>query len=142
VSDLIPVAAAVIFRLDGNYVQILSAKRAAGEFLEHQWEFPGGKFEPGESAEEALHRELLEELGIELEVESQLLAESADGGWEMGNGYVLYPFLAQIAKGQQIVLGPQHSEIKWLELADAESVDWVKADLAPLRAAVARLRRL
>lgn len=141
-SDLIPVAAAVIFRFEGNNLQILSAKRAAGEFLEHQWEFPGGKFEPGESAEQALRRELIEELGVELEVESQLLAESADGGWEMGNGYVLYPFLAQIAEGQQIVLGPQHSEIRWLDLADAESVNWVEADVAPLRAAVARLLRL
>lgn len=141
-NDLIPVAAAIIFRVIGEKVEILSAQRAAGEKFEFKWEFPGGKFEPGENAEQAMRRELLEELAIELDIESQLLAESTDGGWDMGNGYVMYPFLAQICAGQKIRLGPQHSQIKWLELADAESIDWVEADLAPLRAAVARLTRL
>ncbi len=44
------------------------AQRRPGDHLALQWEFPGGKVEPGEAPEEALHRELREELGIEVEV--------------------------------------------------------------------------
>ena len=46
----------------------LIALRRPGDHLELQWEFPGGKVEPGESPEEALHRELREELAIEVEI--------------------------------------------------------------------------
>jgi 8-oxo-dGTP diphosphatase len=55
------VAAAVIERADG---QVLLAQRPPGKAYEGYWEFPGGKLEPGESAEAALARELHEELGI------------------------------------------------------------------------------
>jgi 8-oxo-dGTP diphosphatase len=142
VTNLIPVAAAILYRKFEESIEILSAKRAAGESFEFKWEFPGGKFEAGESAEQALRRELLEELGVELEVGPQLLGAGGEDGWDMGNGYVLFPFFAQIKAGQDIHLGPQHSEIKWLKIADVESVDWVEADLPPLRAAVSQLMQL
>jgi 8-oxo-dGTP diphosphatase len=55
------VAVGVVFRDDG---QVLVAQRLAGKPYEGWWEFPGGKFEPGEDAAAALSRELEEELGI------------------------------------------------------------------------------
>jgi 8-oxo-dGTP diphosphatase len=62
VSDrLVPVAAAVIVASDGR---VLLAQRPAGKAYAGYWEFPGGKIEPGETAPEALARELREELGI------------------------------------------------------------------------------
>jgi 8-oxo-dGTP diphosphatase len=62
VSDsLVPVAAAVIVAQDGR---VLLAQRPPGKAYAGYWEFPGGKIEPGESAREALARELREELGI------------------------------------------------------------------------------
>ena len=60
----IEVAAALVFR-DGR---LLITQRPAGGHLAGLWEFPGGKREPAESFEQALQRELMEELGIEVEV--------------------------------------------------------------------------
>lgn len=57
------VAAAVIFREDGQY---LLGRRGPGTFYPGYWEFPGGKVEPGETPRDALVRELHEELGIEV----------------------------------------------------------------------------
>lgn len=57
------VAVGVLFDSDGN---ILLAQRPMGKPYPGYWEFPGGKIEPGESAEQALRRELHEELGIEI----------------------------------------------------------------------------
>jgi len=58
---VIEVAAAVIERPDGSY---LLAQRPAGKVYAGWWEFPGGKVDPGESAADALEREIHEELGI------------------------------------------------------------------------------
>ncbi len=60
----IDVAAGLVFR--GG--RLLITQRPAGGHLGGLWEFPGGKLEPGESFEAALHRELREELGIEVEI--------------------------------------------------------------------------
>jgi len=64
-APVVDVAVGVIIRADG---QVLLAERPAGKPSAGYWEFPGGKFEPGESPVEALARELHEELGVELEV--------------------------------------------------------------------------
>ena len=61
---IIEVAAGLVFR-DGK---LLITQRPAGGHLAGLWEFPGGKREPQESFEQALRRELMEELGIEIEV--------------------------------------------------------------------------
>lgn len=63
--ETIDVAAGLIFR-DGK---LLIAQRRAGDHLGGIWEFPGGKREAGESYEACLRRELLEELGVEVEVQ-------------------------------------------------------------------------
>ena len=62
-TSIVPVVAAVIFRSDGRF---LLAQRPQGKVYAGYWEFPGGKIEPGETAPEALARELHEELGIEV----------------------------------------------------------------------------
>lgn len=63
-GKVIEVSAGLVFR-DGK---LLITQRPAGGHLAGLWEFPGGKREPGESFEQALHRELMEELGIEVEI--------------------------------------------------------------------------
>lgn len=60
----IPVAAGVIWRGD----TVLITRRPRGSSMEGLWEFPGGKREPGETMEECLRRELMEELGIEADI--------------------------------------------------------------------------
>lgn len=67
-SRVIQVAAAVIVR-DGK---ILIGQRPRGEWGELEWEFPGGKLEPGEDAPGALARELREELAIEADIGPEL----------------------------------------------------------------------
>jgi 8-oxo-dGTP diphosphatase len=62
-SEPLRVAAAVLFDAAG---QVLITQRPAGKFMAGYWEFPGGKLDPTEAAEQALARELREELGIEL----------------------------------------------------------------------------
>ena len=59
------VVAAIIHKDD----KILATKRGYGEFI-NQWEFPGGKIEEGESKEEALKREIKEELNIEIDIKN------------------------------------------------------------------------
>jgi len=67
-GDLIEVSAGLVFR-DGL---LLIAQRRPQDHLGGLWEFPGGKLEPGESAEDCLRRELMEELGIEVEIKELL----------------------------------------------------------------------
>lgn len=67
---IVEVAAGLVFR-DGN---LLITQRYPGVHLGGMWEFPGGKREPHETFAECLHRELLEELGIEVEVREELEA--------------------------------------------------------------------
>ncbi len=62
--DVVDVAAAVIERVDGSF---LLTQRPVGKVYEGYWEFPGGKVEAGEPVADALHRELREELGIEVQ---------------------------------------------------------------------------
>ena len=66
----IVVTAAVIER-DGKY---LVTRRQRGVHLEGYWEFPGGKCDPGESLDDCLRRELVEELGVDAEIGEELLA--------------------------------------------------------------------
>ena len=63
-SKVVDVGAAVVIRSDGNF---LLAQRPQGKVYAGYWEFPGGKIEPGESAQEGLIRELHEELGIDVQ---------------------------------------------------------------------------
>lgn len=60
-ASVIDVAAGVLVNSDGH---ILLAQRPEGKHMAGYWEFPGGKFEPGENASQALYRELEEELGV------------------------------------------------------------------------------
>ncbi len=67
-GKIIEVSAGLVFR-DGK---LLITQRPANGHLGGLWEFPGGKREPGETFEQALHRELMEELGIEVEIHDLL----------------------------------------------------------------------
>ncbi|MFZ2756404.1 MAG: (deoxy)nucleoside triphosphate pyrophosphohydrolase [Atopobiaceae bacterium] len=114
----IKVAAAVIER-DGR---ILATQRGYGEF-EGWWEFPGGKVEPGETSEQALRRELEEEMAAEVEIERPLVGVSYD-----------YPafhldmdcFLCTLTNGSYALL--EHSAARWLDADGLRSVGWLPAD--------------
>ena len=115
----VKVAAAVI--RDGNLV--FATQRGYGKYRDF-WEFPGGKIEPGETLEEALVREIREELGTEVEVGELLMTEEYD-----------YPdfhlsmdcFLCSLRGGEPTLL--EHEDARWLPLDRLRSVNWLPADL-------------
>ena len=110
------VAAAVI--RDGD--RMFAAQRAGGG-----WEFPGGKIEPGESPQQALIREIREELDLEIAVGASLAVLEYD-----------YPafhlsmqcFWCRITEGTPVL--KEHADARWLGAEDLDSVDWLPADRA------------
>lgn len=100
----IPVVTAVISR-EGK---LLVGRRPEGQSLPGLWEFPGGKIEMGESPEEALKRELKEELGIDAEVGELILATTHNYGQ---TGIILLFFHVHFWKGE--LRSVHHTELKW-----------------------------
>ena len=113
----------------------LAAQRAPGTSSALLWEFPGGKIEPGESAQSALQRELLEELAITVEV-----GEFVGRGEAMvtGRRIVLDVFLATIARGIPRPL--EHHALRWCSHDELLELEWAAPDVPILHAVQARLR--
>ena len=120
----IRVVAAVIKTIDekGN-IQFFVTQRGYGEFKD-KWEFPGGKIEDGETAEEALKREILEELDMKISVGDRIKTVEYD-----------YPtfhlsmdcFMCKIEEGTPIL--KEHEAARWLDKSSLSSVDWLPADI-------------
>ncbi|MBQ2079413.1 MAG: (deoxy)nucleoside triphosphate pyrophosphohydrolase [Erysipelotrichaceae bacterium] len=114
----INVVAAII--KSGN--RILATQRGYGEFKDG-WEFPGGKVEPNETPEEALKREIKEELKIKIRVGEYLTTIEAE-----------YPsfhlsmccYWAEIIEGTPTLL--EHEAAKWLLKDELDTVEWLPAD--------------
>lgn len=112
------VVAAVIRKGD----RILATQRGYGEFKDG-WEFPGGKIEPGEQPEEALKREIQEELQAVIEIDDYLGSVEYD-----------YPtfhlsmscYMCSLVSDEVTLL--EHESMKWLTADTIDSVDWLPAD--------------
>lgn len=115
----IEVAAAII--RDGD--KILATQRGYGEFKDG-WEFPGGKIEPGESREEALIREIQEELDVEIEVGE--FVETVEYDYPQFH-LTLHCFFCAVKSGQLIL--KEHESARWLTRDMLDSVEWLPADL-------------
>lgn len=119
------VVAAVIKAVNkqGNPV-IYATQRGYGEFKDG-WEFPGGKIEAGETPQEALKREIMEELDTEISVGQLIDTIEYD-----------YPtfhlsmdcFWAEVVSGNLIL--KEHEAAKWLTREELDSVEWLPADVA------------
>ena len=127
----IHVVAALIFRVapeNSSQKQVLATQRGYGEF-KGGWEFPGGKIEAGEKPEDALIREIKEELDAKIKVEKHVHTIEFD-----------YPnfhlsmecFACELAENQQISL-LEHQNAKWLDKKNLYSVDWLPADVDVLK---------
>lgn len=120
----IRVVAAVIRAVNGDGKQMIFAtQRGYGEFR-GGWEFPGGKIEDGETPQEALKREIIEELETEIKVGDLINTIEYD-----------YPtfhlsmdcFWAEIVSGDLIL--KEHEAAKWLTMENLNSVEWLPADV-------------
>ena len=108
--------------------RVLATQRGYGDFA-GGWEFPGGKIEPGESPEDAVVREIREELETVVGVESHLV--TVDHDYETFHLHMLC-YVAHIEQGHPHLL--EHSAAKWLDASPIDSVDWLLADVKVVEA--------
>ena len=121
----INVVAAII--RDGE--KVFATQRGYGEYKDG-WEFPGGKIEAGETPQQALVREIREELDCEIIVGEHLVTVEHD-----------YPdfhlsmqcFWAELVEGSHMKL-LEHEAAKWLSVDELDSVDWLPADVSVVEA--------
>ena len=120
----IKVVAAVIKAVNTNGEDIIFAtQRGYGEFKDG-WEFPGGKIEEGETPQEALKREIMEELDTEISVGELIDTIEYD-----------YPtfhlsmdcFWCEVIKGNLVL--KEAEDAKWLKKNELDKVDWLPADV-------------
>lgn len=103
---------------------VLATRRGYGEW-KGWWEFPGGKIEPEESREEALERELCEELGIGVNVEK--LIDTVDYSYPDFD-ITLHFFLC--SPGIEPLTLREHEAARWLDYNNLEKLKWLPADIS------------
>lgn len=115
----IEVVAAIIHDSGGC---IFATQRGYGDFKDY-WEFPGGKMEAGETPEEALKREIWEELETRIVVER--LVETVE--WDYpAFGLTMHCYLCHVESGHLEL--KEHEAARWLRKDELESVNWLPAD--------------
>ena len=119
----IKVVAAVICDNMKEKNKIFATARGYGE-LKGGWEFPGGKIEPGETKEEALIREIKEELNIEINVDKFAI----DIEYQYPNFYLFMScFMCSIKEGSIELL--EHNDGKWITKEELNTLNWLPADI-------------
>ncbi len=103
--------------------RILATQRGYGEFKD-KWEFPGGKMEAGESREEALRREIREELDTEINIGKLLCTVEYD---YPAFHLTMHCYLCSVVSGTLVL--KEHESARWLPAEALESVDWLPADI-------------
>lgn len=120
----IEVVAAIIHDAEGR---IFATQRGYGEWA-GWWEFPGGKMEAGESAEEALKREIWEELETLIAIERPVTTVE----WDYPKFHLtMHCYWCHIESGSPVL--KEHSAARWLTKDKLGCVQWLPADLAVIR---------
>lgn len=123
------VAALILRRTSSNREEVLICQRKADQPMALKWEFPGGKIEAGESPEEALRRELDEELGILAEIGApvtQIRHNYRNGGAVDLQFFVVRAFAGELENRI-------FQEVRWSGFADLPFFDFLAADVGLIR---------
>ena len=136
-KEIIEVSAAIIVK-DGN---ILATQRGYGEF-KGKWEFPGGKINKGEFEEDALIREIKEELNADINIIDYLTTIR----YEYPNfNLIMHTYICTLKNDIEFVYHNdkelEHDNMKWLDKQDLDHLDWLPADVEAVKA-YKKLRRL
>ena len=123
----IEVVAAIIRKDD----KIFATQRGYGEWKDW-WEFPGGKMEPGESPEEALKREIWEELETKIVLER--LVQTVEFDYPKFH-LKMHCFWCHIESGSLDL--KEHEAAKWLSMNNLDSVEWLPADIIVVKNIIA-----
>lgn len=119
---------------------VLAARRAQAPDPSRpgqRWEYPGGKVEPGESRDEALVREIAEELGCVVAVERWLEAGVLADGVPISPTLRLHVAVVRLVEGEPVPREREHDAVLWLSRDELHRVDWLEPDL-PFVAALQR----
>jgi 8-oxo-dGTP diphosphatase len=121
----------------GSPTTLLAARRTEPPRLAGGWELPGGKVEPGEDPIQALHRELAEELGVEVELGQELISPDGDG-WLLPPSYRMRVWLARVTSGVPAPI-EDHDAVRILPLGHWLDVGWLPADVPIVQALLERM---
>ena len=112
---------AAIFRKDNT---IFATEKGYGEFKGY-WEFPGGKVEPGESLEEALRREIREELQVEIHIEEKCTVLDYD---YPHFHLTMHCYFCSVLSGEITLV--EATDARWLKKEELNTVNWLPADIS------------
>ena len=119
---IIPVVCAIIEQ-DGL---VLCALRSEQMSLPGKWEFPGGKLELNELPEDALIREIKEELNVSIEITDSM--PISDYSYVPEKVIRLIPFRCNI-QNNEIPVAAEHAELRWVKKEDLLNLNWAEADV-------------
>ena len=107
--------------------RVLAFRRGAGRDAAGLWEFAGGKLEPGESAEQALVREIDEELGIAVNVGECILTSEV---WvEPRQRFVTLTCYLVTPTEAAPTTSTDHDELRWMPVTSLHTLDWIAPDV-------------
>ena len=109
-------------------VKYFATQRGYGDYKDF-WEFPGGKMEPGETPEQALARELKEELAVDVKVGDFICTVEYD---YTAFHLTMHCFYCTLAEGCAPTL-LEHEAARWLTRAELPSVNWLPADVEAVK---------
>ncbi len=136
-DPVLVVAAGIVDDLD-RPTRLLAARRSKPLSLAGRWEFPGGKVDADETPVEALHREIVEELGVRIALGAEITGPS--GGWPITHGYVMRLWAAVVVDGEPEPL-VEHDALTWLAAGSWLSVPWLDPDVPIVEALADRAAR-
>lgn len=118
----VEVVAAVIYH--NNKILCVQRGQNKYDYIAYKYEFPGGKVESGETNETAIKREILEELNLEIVIDSQFITVN----YQYPDFFlIMHSFIC--SSNSNLLELSEHIDFKWLDKTELKSLDWAAADV-------------